>query len=1518
MAYTKSSKRPPKHNKANQKPSFWSRLSSISAEHLIERLFEAKPRPSGPRTVYLNENLPQECYDSKHKGRVRHDCIYNTNQVVTSKYTVITFVPRNLLEQFRRVANLFFLGIDVLQFFPKFATISPGLVILPLIVVLAITGAKAGYEDLKRHQSDRKGNQSPTHVLTGGGYVNPNQMGRKARTYSIPLPWKKKKVIDEEKIAEDEKELRRVMSERSEHPEREIEMRERDVKVGVVRTSSSAAGGSRPHADSTGSTTLRASGDEFQPMDVDQDALSTASRNTPHFGRTVWEDIAVGSFIKIYNNESVPADIVICATSEPENVAFVETKNLDGETNLKSRRSVEGLTHLRTAHECALAQFRIEAEAPHVDMYKLNAAVVMYGEDGSMKHPVDAQMCLLRGTVLRNTEWVIGVVLYTGFDTKIMLNSGGTPSKRSKVERQMNPQVIVNLALLAIISVVCAIADSAIEKQKQPMGAYWLYDDNRSGDNPSINGLITFFQALITFQNVIPISLYLSIEFVWTCQAAFIYFDKEIWYDKTDTATLARSWNLSDDLGQIQYVMSDKTGTLTQNKMVFRQCSIGGKMYKGEPDETDEDRRAKAKATSLETSSQSSSDQSATKLLPEPAHRFVDPELETDLRHSGQNAHVQNLVGFFDVLGLCHTVLAGEDEHGKLQYKAQSPDEAALVQAAADVGFVFRGRDKEILRLQTPFSHELEQYELLNVLEFTSARKRMSVVIRRVDGEDHRLLLLSKGADNVIFERLAPGQTDIRSKTDEHLQFFAGLGLRTLCLAYRVLDENEYDAWSREYHEAETALEDRDDKLEEACSKLEQKMRLLGATAIEDKLQDGVPEAIADLKRAGIKVWVATGDKLETAISIGYSTNLLAKDANLVIVRGTGGDSDRTPVYDQLRGAAATFFSEERIEEKHPEVLSPDDYEVQMHGRPTFLRRLSSHHTEPRSPVARGSFDGTRLRRFNTGVSSLVGPDNGHKPGGYSLVIDGAGLAEALAENWSKALLMQVSTRCEAVVCCRVSPKQKAQIVHLVKDGLGAMCLAIGDGANDVSMIQAADVGVGISGEEGLQAVNSSDYAIAQFRFLTRLLFVHGHWSYIRNSNMILNFFYKNIVAIGVLFWFQIYCAWSTTYVFEYTYLLFWNVFWSLCPVIAIGIFDRNIDGDILVALPELYRYGREGRWFGTWRFTIYMLEAGYQSVVIFFFILYAYATTSARSDGWDVDMYEFSTTMVISCVMAVNLYNGINTYAWSGWVWFAVIIGPILCWLYTIVYNAIPPSSFFTFVYGNNYFLFPSAYYWFGLFQTLFLALLPRYVWKTINESYLPDDIDVLRQIRAFYPNIDVKSDPGLGGRFKAETLPEKEELEPHPEPENIYAEPEHATDLLRRSIDSSAAPETPRHNYPPTSDSIYRQRQATGSRTEMSTGRRGTGPGGGFDFSQEEGGFAIQRMQSHLSEMSERRRRERGSLASRLLHSTTPRRDRSGSGGSVGLFPSLRRSTRRRREIPSQQEPPVPSPPEPAHRPT
>ncbi|KAI0311567.1 hypothetical protein OF83DRAFT_1068591, partial [Amylostereum chailletii] len=855
---------------------WYDRLSQFN----IEALFVRPPPPGPPRTIFVNEPLPEDYYDPKKPHKVKKEYRYSANQVITSKYTLLTFLPRNLLEQFRRVANMcvspflslpfllrvhprasrggFFLAIAILQFFNKFSTISPGLVILPLLIVWGITALKDGYEDFKRHQSDRRVNYSPIRILAGGGWSNPNAMTAKARTFVRALTrFRRPRLTKKAKVGR-----------RGANPD--VEMLEHAAPPEAIASETT----DQPIAEPI----------PFAEYDDADDA------DRPHWSRGIWEDLKVGDILKIVDGESIPADMLICATSEDENVAFVETKNLDGETNLKSRTAVPALTHMRTAAACANPKnaFTIEADRPELLMHKLNAAVVVNGE----RSAVDLNQVLLRGTVLKNTEWVIAIVMYTGYDTKLVLNAGGTPSKRGRVERQMDPMVFANLIILAIMAVVCAIVDSVLEQRYFPRGAPWLFNDNRSDDNPHINGLVTWAFALITFQNIVPISLYISIEVVRTAQAAFIYFDREMFYEKTGTATVARSFVLSDDLGQIEYIFSDKTGTLTQNAMVFRRASIGSQIFVGneeDEDDIDPSKSVKSLKDDMMPSSASTSaspsprqphetvlrpmDASRVKLSGGVLQHFRCAPLTAEINAAASNpdsADRHRIGMFWTTLALCHTVLAGVDpETGDLEYKAQSPDEAALVQAAADIGFEFRGRDRDVLYVRTPFATEQLRFRLLTILDFTSARKRMSVLVRALDAEEREVgpvLLLSKGADSVIFERLAPGREELKATTEAQLDEFASSGLRTLTLGFREVPQAEYDAWSAEYKVATSSIEDREDMVERVSNKIEQGLTLLGATAIEDRLQDGVPEAIADLKRAGIKIWVLTGDKLETAI----------------------------------------------------------------------------------------------------------------------------------------------------------------------------------------------------------------------------------------------------------------------------------------------------------------------------------------------------------------------------------------------------------------------------------------------------------------------------------------------------------------------------------------------------------------------------------------------------------------------------------------------------------------------------
>jgi phospholipid-translocating ATPase len=549
--------------------------------------------------------------------------------------------------------------------------------------------------------------------------------------------------------------------------------------------------------------------------------------------------------------------------------------------------------------------------------------------------------------------------------------------------------------------------------------------------------------------------------------------------------------------------------------MVFRECSIAGTVYHGDPEEDEDFKKENSTEIVRDTSNDSSyastsargddpavpsaADATIVKLSSGVLKHFRDERLSQDLARaveaepdSENAAQARSLNGFFSVLALCHTVLTAVDPAtGAIEYKAQSPDEAALVQAAADAGFIFRGREKEKLLLQTPFSKETERYELLNILEFTSARKRMSVIVKKLDDQDGRLFLLTKGADNVIFERLKAGGDDLKRTTEAHLEDFANAGLRTLTLAYKVI-QGKSDLARAPTHLAKGFLQ-----MMSMRPGLNAIMKpLLPWMIVKARLRRFVmrwsascdclvplPLKIASrmvcqrqllisksrVSRFGLLL--ATSSRLPSVCiyppfqesvsqtfdaAIGRSTNLIAEESNIIIIRG----SDH-PVQQQMIQAVEEFF--------------PDSGILDEHGIVTCA---------PKSPSTE-SASAFPMRRLSTGVRDIVGDNNGDRTGGFVLVIDGAALDHALHDDDHKALLLRLATQCEGVICCRVSPLQKALVVKMVKDGLGVMTLAIGDGANDVSMIQAADVGVGISGEEGLQAVNSSDYAIAQVRDFT-------------------------------------------------------------------------------------------------------------------------------------------------------------------------------------------------------------------------------------------------------------------------------------------------------------------------------------------------------------------------------------------------------------------------------------------------
>ncbi|KAG1147774.1 hypothetical protein G6F37_003688 [Rhizopus arrhizus] len=850
-----------------------------------------------------------------------------------------------------------------------------------------------------------------------------------------------------------------------------------------------------------------------------------------------WSQLKVGDICRIDNSQFFPADLILLSSSEPEGLCYIETSNLDGEVNLKIKQALPITAKIVSPSHLSFLEGHIESEQPNNRLYNYDGTLITKDENGTSKSfPLDPNMLLLRGAQLRNTSWIYGVAVFTGHETKLMLNSSKKPTKSSNVARKTNRNILYLFAMLVVMSILCSIGNYVISVKYGDSIDYVGVPLTQIGKEVGYN-ILTF---MILFNSFIPISLMVTMEIVKYIQSTMIDNDLDIYYEKTDTPAVARSSSLIEELGQIEYVFSDKTGTLTCNEMEFRQCSIAGISYANRPDPD------KRPTSEFDHSGQ-----------------YSFAQLEKHL----QDAPHKNIINEFLVsLMTCHTVIPETNqETGKIVYQASSPDESALVNGASGLfGYKFVARRPHSIHCVR--KEVEEEYQILNVCEFNSTRKRMSVVLR---GPDGKIKLYCKGADTVILERLSKDGNPFTAPTLEHLEDYACEGLRTLCFSMREISNEEYTTWSVIYDKAATTLVNRADELDRAAELIEKDMLLLGATAIEDKLQDGVPDTIHTLQEANIKVWVLTGDRQETAINIGYSCKLLMEDMELIICN----------------------------EEDHVST------KAFLESKLAHIHLLQQTHHDP-----------------------------------LAFIIEGKSLGYALEKDVEKTLF-EIATQCKAVICCRVSPLQKALVVKLVKRFSKSILLAIGDGANDVSMIQAAHVGVGISGVEGLQAARSADFAISQFRFLKKLLLVHGAWAYQRLSKMIFFYFYKNVAMYLTQFWYAIFNGFSGQTLYESWTMSCFNVIFTILPPMAIGIFDQFASASLLDKHPQMYILGQSNEFFNQKRFWGWIVNAVYHSALLFFLGMAAFADDSVFTSGHSGGQWWVGTT-IFTATLATILWK--------------------------------------------------------------------------------------------------------------------------------------------------------------------------------------------------------------------------------------------------------------------------------------
>lgn len=945
-----------------------------------------------------------------------------------------------------------------------------------------------------------------------------------------------------------------------------------------------------------------------------------------NFTRVRCQDIEVGHIVLVKKDQAFPCDIIMLSNSNENQIAYIETSNIDGEKNLKTKLALD-VTSKDFSPDCVVRMFSIvECDIPNAKIYQFVGTI----EYCDKKVSVDKNNLLLAGAILRNTAWIVGVATYTGNQTKLRMNMMERRNKQSKIERIVNQYILYIIAAQFMICLACAVLYGFWAEGYYNKVGY--LDEKRY--NGVLEGFLTYFTYFLLLNTMLPISLIISLELLKLAQGFFMQKDINLYSSLRDRPCKVWSFSLNEELGMIEHIFTDKTGTLTCNKMKFKYCSVGDRVY-GDSSNTN-----LSLTNSITLGQEIKQDNLYNDLKSDFSSNFQRP-LTTRLPEI--NTQKDMIEWFVKCMALCHECLIEEKEDG-ITFIGQSPDEITLLDAAMQIGIKYTKCIGGVIDLEITRDNEtlISQYEKISMFEFDSYRKRNSIVVKDLTLQKYFLFI--KGADDAIIERSSKVSALYLEKYSKDLKNFSEKGLRTLLLGYKEISVEDFQNFELKFNEASTSIDSREEKLKHLANSIESNIIVLGCTAVEDSLQDDVPQTIQDIRNAGINIWMLTGDKLETAINIGRTCSLISE--GMVVEKCSTTDF------------SSTLNSLKIAYEKIDASCDVADGGLVIEG--TALEFVLSSH-----------------RGFESHRNEII------------------------------EIFIKLTGVCKTVICCRVTPGQKKDVVKLVKDYHKVVTLAIGDGANDVSMILEAQVGIGLYGEEGMQAVQASDYAIGEFKFLWELLFIHGRFNYIRQSETILYFIYKNLVFTLPQFYFAFYCAYSGQTVYDDWYITTYNMVLTALPLMIKGIFEKDLKvpsrtqlsengSDALIRIrkrvPLVYDISRGNKIFTKNNFILWALFGVFHSALIFFLPILAAQRSIINDSGWNSDFTYFSITSFSCIIFVVNLKLCLTTRLWNIYHAISVLILSIMLYVgFIFVYDLLGSG-----IFGSSVFMVIRSFYFY------------------------------------------------------------------------------------------------------------------------------------------------------------------------------------------------------------------------------